>query len=74
MWILQIITNLFIIFVQEDLRSTRSKQMNVYMTISIATTIQGGKGCKVTDVEKTILLNIIQLVRYKICIKIILKI
>ena len=74
MWILQIITNLFIIFVQEDLRSTRSKQTNVYMTISIATTIQGGKGCKVTDVEKTILLNIIQIVRYKICIKIILQI
>ena len=74
MWILQIITNLFIIFVQEDLRLTRSKQMNVYMSISITTTIQGGKGCEVTDVEKTILLNIIQLVRYKICIKIILQI
>ena len=57
MWILQIITNLFIIFVQEDLRLTRSKQMNVYMSISIATTIQGGKGCEVTDVEKTILLT-----------------
>lgn len=74
MWILQIITDLFIIFVQEDLRLTRSKQMNVYMSISIATTIQGGKGCEVTDVEKTILLNIIQLVRYKICIKTVLKI
>lgn len=48
--------------------------MNVYMSISIATTIQGGKGSEVTDVEKTILLNIIQLVRYKICIKIILQI
>lgn len=48
--------------------------MNVYMSISVATTIQGGKGCEVADVEKTILLNIIQLVRYKICIKIILKI
>ena len=48
--------------------------MNVYISISVATTIQGEKGCEVTDVEKTILLNIIQLVRYKICIKIILKI
>ena len=26
--------------------------MNVYMSISVATTIQGGKGCEVTDVEK----------------------
>ena len=49
MWILQIITNLFIIFVQEDLRLTRSKQMNVYMSISVATTIQGGKGCEYDD-------------------------
>lgn len=48
--------------------------MNIYMSISVATAIQGGKGCEVTDVEKTILLNIIQLVRYKIYIKIILQI
>ena len=31
--------------------------MNIYMSISVATAIQGGKGGKITDVEKTILLT-----------------
>ena len=58
MWILQIITNLFIIFVQEDLKQIDKKQTNEHLhEQSVATAIQGGKGCKITDVEKTILLT-----------------
>ena len=75
MWILQIITNLFIIFVQEDLKQIDKKQTNEHLHEHICSNYHSGwKGVQDNWCWKNHTSNIIQLKRYKICIKTVLKI
>ena len=75
MWILQIIINLFIIFVQEDLKQIDKKQTNECLHEHIHSNYHSGwKGVRGNWCWKNHTSNIIQLKRYKICIKTVLKI